>query len=400
MHPPLALRLTGAVAALAALLALAAPTPAHAAKRTVPQGFLGVTADGPLSEEATPRPGEFRQMARNGVEIVRIGMSWNLIQPYETATAVPAGRRGRFRNEDGVPTDWAATDALVAAAASRRMEILPTLSWCPRWAALHPGVRPSPPADPATYARFVASAAKRYGPGGTFWAEHATLPSDHPIRLWQVWNEPNQRQYGWTDQPFAAGYVALMRATRGAVKAVDPDARIVLAGLVGPSDAVDLQTVYAAGGKGLFDVADMHPFAPTTSGVLRIMDQVRRTMDANDDRDTPLSITELTWPAAVGKLLQRKYGFETDERTQASNLDGALTRLVRDRARLRLEHVFWYTWLSQTPSGVGDAFDYSGLRALLPSREVVARPSLAVYKRVARRIEGCRKTVAATRCAH
>jgi hypothetical protein len=89
--------------------------------------------------------------------------------------------------------------------------------------------------------------------------------------MWQVWNEPNQAVYGWSDQPFAPGYVALLRAARAAIKGVDPHAQIVLAGLVGPSSGHDLNTIYAAHGRGLFDMADLHPFAIKPEGVLRIV---------------------------------------------------------------------------------------------------------------------------------
>jgi hypothetical protein len=66
--------------------------------------------------------------------------------------------------------------------------------------------------------------------------------------------------------------------------------------------------------------------------------------------------------------------------------------LTRPRRRtlagtLRLAHVLWYTWITRSPGGVGDSFDYCGLRALLPDGQVVARPALAVYCSIARRIE-------------
>ena len=80
-----------------------------------------------------------------------------------------------------------------------------------------------------------------------------------PIREWQIWNEPNQPVFNWSDQPFAADYVALLRDAGAAIKAVDPGAKIVLAGLVGTSWTA-LQTVYQAGGKSLFDVVAIHPF--------------------------------------------------------------------------------------------------------------------------------------------
>jgi hypothetical protein len=353
----------GALLAGLACLALAAGAQA----RAVPFGFLGVTADGPLTAGA-PRPAEFAVMERHGVELLRIGIEWNVVEPAP----------GVLR--------WAGTDALVTEAAQHGMDVLPTISWTPRWAAEHPGVRTSPPADPSTYAGFVAAAVRRYGPKGTFWRAHPGLRA-HPIHMWQVWNEPNQATYGWSDQPFAPSYVALLRAAHAAIKGADPHAQVVLAGLVGPSSGHDLNTIYAAHGRGLFDLADLHPFAIRPEGVLRIMREARHAMNRHGDRDVPLSITELTWPAAAGKPTVRRYGFEVDEQTQATDLRSALDALIAQRHSLRLEHVMWYTWLTSSPAGVGDSFDYSGLRALLPDGQVVDRPALAVYASIARRIE-------------
>jgi hypothetical protein len=355
--------LRGALVAVIVALVLAPTAPA----RAVPRGFLGVTADGPLTEGA-PRPGEFDLMQRHGVELLRIGIPWNLVEP----------RPGVFR--------WDGTDALVTEAAEHGMEILPTISWCPGWAALHPGVRTSPPADDATYGAFAAEAVRRYGPGGAFWAAHPEI-TPHPIRMWQVWNEPNQGVYGWSDQPFARGYVALLRAARQAIKGADPDAQVVLAGMVGPASPHALTQVYEAGGRGLFDIADLHPFAIQPEGVLRIVTEARHSMNRHGDRKTPISITELTWPAALGKRTFRRYGFEVDEQSQATHLRSALDDLLAQRKALKLVHVMWYTWITASPAGIGDSFDYSGLRALLPDGEVVDRPALRVFASIARRIE-------------
>ena len=47
--------------------------------------------------------------------------------------------------------------------------------------------------------------------------------------MWQIWNEPNISAY-WR-QPFAKGYVPLLRITRQAIKQADPRAKIVLGAL-------------------------------------------------------------------------------------------------------------------------------------------------------------------------
>ena len=66
------------VAALAALL-VAAPADA----RSVPRGWLGVQADGPLTEPGNPFGGEWDLMAASGVETVRVAFDWRAAQPVE-----------------------------------------------------------------------------------------------------------------------------------------------------------------------------------------------------------------------------------------------------------------------------------------------------------------------------
>src|SRR5258707_816180 len=71
--------------------------------------------------------------------------------------------------------------------------------------------------------------ARRYGPSGSFWAQNPQLPR-HPITAWQIWNEPNLPVY-WRPRPSAAAYVQMLRLASQRIKAVDPSAEIVTAGL-------------------------------------------------------------------------------------------------------------------------------------------------------------------------
>jgi hypothetical protein len=349
------------VAALAAI-----PSSAGAAK--VPSNFFGVMADGPLLYGGFDDQAEFDLMDHSGVQTIRMAMPWSAMERQP----------GQI--------DFSGTDTVVAQAASHGFTPLPTVTFAPDWAAKHPGNSNSPPDGTQNYANFIANCVRRYGPGGSFWAEHPEVPQ-HPIRDWQVWNEPNQPVFNWSDQPFAKDYVALLRAARGAIKSVDPGARVVLAGLVGHS-AVALAQIYKAGGKGLFDVASIHPFTLQPKNVMVLMDQFRRTMTRFHDTRTPMFITELTWPAAVGQDLTRTYGYEVNDAQQAKKLGQIIPMLVDQRRKLKLERMYWYTWISAAPDQKNDPFSYSGLRQLDKSgTSVQTRPSLAVYSRMAHRYE-------------
>ena len=73
-----------------------------------------------------------------------------------------------------------------------------------------------------------------------------------------------------------------------------------------------------------------------------------------------------------------------------------LRLLARARKRLRIERVFWYTWLSREDSP--NSFDYSGLRRVRDGK-VISVPALGAFRKAARRLQGCAKAPAdATRC--
>ncbi len=128
--------------------------------------FMGVVADGPLFENPNVDfATELDTMVTNGVQTMRTVFNWSGTQPYATFNDVPADQRDRYRDENGVPTDYSKIDAVVAAAAERRIAVMPVVQIAPDWAARHPGELSSPPADPQQYAEFHRSARTPLRPG-------------------------------------------------------------------------------------------------------------------------------------------------------------------------------------------------------------------------------------------
>ena len=148
--------------------ALLLPAAADAGE-TVPRGFVGVMADGPLFSAGVPLGREVDLMASAGVEAVRVSFFWSTAQPYPPGTPLPPG----YVDVDGVPTSFAGPDALVAEAARRHLDVLPVVLAAPAWAREDPAQTWSPPAPGAysRYASFMAALVRRYKPGGTFWAQ-------------------------------------------------------------------------------------------------------------------------------------------------------------------------------------------------------------------------------------
>jgi len=372
------LRLLAAALAVAYTLCLV-PVTAEAAQRSVPRGWLGVVADGPLTRDGAALDGEWDLMAASGAESVRTAFYW------------PSSQR-----EPSVPPDLSRFDGVVLAAARRGLPVLPIVTGTPGWAARRPGDETSPPRDPRLYAGFLTTLVARYGPQGSLWSEHPEVRR-LPIRAWQVWNEPNLTRH-WTPprgQGFARSYVRLLRAADRALERADPRARVILAGL--PNESwIALRKLYRAGARRHFDAVALHPYTGRPRNVVRLAEYARREMRRFGDGRTPLWITELSWPAAQGRT-ETTTGFETTDAGQARRLADGVRRLARARRRLRIERVFWYTWLSE--EGSPNSFDYSGLRRVRGGR-TVSVPALDAFRRVARRLEGCAKVPGdARRCS-
>lgn len=358
---------------LAVLAGLLAPASAGAAA-TVPFGFFGFTVDGALFRHDVDQAREFRAMTRVGAEAIITEVNWNVMQPRE-----------------GEPVDFGRIDRVVGNAARRGMHVMANVVYTPRWAMVDPPDGASPP-EPGAYATFLRELVLRYGPSGTYWSEHPAL-TPQPIRDWQIWNEPTSRGF-WSLQPFQKRYVKLLKYARFAIKVTDPGARVVLAGLTWRSWE-DIGKIYRAGGQGLFDAVSLHPYTTRPAAVKYIIGLVREVMARNGDGRLPVLITELSWPSAKGRS-KDDYGYETTERGQARRLAQVLPMLAEARRRLRIERVYWHSWLSKDSGPF--TFDYSGLRRIRGTR-ITDKPALAAYRRGVLRLEGCRrKGATAARC--
>jgi len=365
------------VVLIAIFLTLVFPARALAAHRQVPTGWLGVVADGPLTNPGFASGDEWNRLAGSGAESVRTAFYWYGVQPNGPGDA-----------------DFSATDPTVLAAAARGLSVLPVLQGTPTWAALNPGDTGSPPANPATFAAYLRLLVTRYGPHGSFWTEHPEVAA-RPIRAWQIWNEPTIPRY-WNVADWAPPYVKLLKAAHATLRHADPGAKTVLAGLPNESWQA-LHRIYAAGARHAFDVVALHPYTGKPSNVIKLIRLSRAEMRRRGDGKLPVWITELSWPASEGKVQNGVRGFQTTDAGQQSRLRRGLGLLVKDRRSLRIGRVYWYTWLSQE-AATGSSFDYSGLRRIRGT-QIVDAPALSAFTSEAKKLEGCAKLLGnAARC--
>ena len=353
--------LRGVLVALA-LLGAGAASPASAA---TPASRSGAVTDGPLLAPGMNLDGEARRMSGAGVRSVRVAFYWRDLQPQQ-----------------GQPPNFAETDRIVASAARAGLTIFPVLVRAPAWAT-GGDIREGAVPEPSAYGGFVGATVRRYGPAGSFWAENPALPR-RTIRSWQVWNEPDIGRYLSVPDgtPWAPTYVGMLRAAHAAIRAADPRAQVVAAGLTNRSWE-DLGRLYRAGGRPYFDAAAIHPFSRRVSNVVKIVRLARAEMRRRGDARKPVILSEVSWSSGKGRSTFN-YGWETTERGQAERVTQALTALAGARTQLRIGAVYWYTWLSPA-IGDDESFSYAGLRRLSRGKPV-DKPSLGAFKRAVRRL--------------
>jgi polysaccharide biosynthesis protein PslG len=330
------------------------------AAQALPAGFWGIVPQSSLSSE------QMQRLGRGGVESLRIPIGWPSVQP---------NMGGAF--------DWSGPDHQVEEAAKAGIKVLPFLSGAPEWAVLPkrvpgagglkaPGHLPVSGAARTGWTAFLTAAVARYGPTGSFWSEHPEVPS-RPIREWQIWNEPNFKYF--VAKPNPAEYGQLVKISSTALRAVDPGAQIVLAGLFSrpkgsrdartgkhrslnwyASDFVDAMYKRTPAIKTRFQGAALHPYTIFARELPEVTNEFRKVLLANGDGAKKLLITELGWssgPKNSGNL------FAKGPAGQSKELRAAFTKLRNNQARWKLNSIYWFSVDDQP--GACNFCDGSGL---------------------------------------
>jgi hypothetical protein len=354
--------LTLALVALAAMLFTASA-------QALPAGFWGAVPQSDLTVQ------QYQRIGRGGVESVRIPLGWADLQPQE-----------------GAAINWAGVDANVERAALAGIDVLPTITGAPTWAvaaakvpggggAKAPSRLPASGGAVVVWKSLLTQAVERYGPGGKFWVSHPSLP-EHPIRTWQIWNEPNFKYF--VAHPNPAEYGKLVKASSAALKAVDPGAKIVLAGLFSqPKGGRHIEVVrgrrkllggtnvnYFAsyfleqmykktpGIKSRFNGVALHPYTGNYQYLTPEIEEVRAVLKQSHDPGKGLWITELGWSSGPPQS-DGSNGFAKGPAGQAKQLKGAFSLLKRKQAGWRIQRVYWFS--VDDAEGVCNFCDGSGL---------------------------------------
>jgi hypothetical protein len=248
--------------------------------------------------------------------------SWRQIEPT----------RGQYH--------WQYPDEVVQGAEYYGLDLVIRLDQHPQWASQVTTALNAPPDDVADYAHFVSAVAMRYR---------------GRVKAYIIWNEPNLAREWGGRQPDPARYVALLSAAYQAIKAADPGALVVSAGLASTNsqdetamdDRTFLEAMYQAGGKSYFDVLGAHPYGfayppddphDAHEGLnMARMEDLRAIMVEHGDGDKPVWATEIGWTVAA----RGQDTWQTvSPQQQADYLVGALKRARREWRWLQLVSIW------------------------------------------------------------
>jgi hypothetical protein len=352
------------VCAMATVQTGAAAT-SHAGCTAAPAGFVGMVAEDVLVGSARYRTTQLAAMRAAGVTLLRQVFDWSLVER----------RRGHY--------DFSAYDSFVADAAKDGIQVMPILFNEPTFRSARPKHSKAhgtyPPRQLGDIAAFAAAAVRWYGPQGSFWKAHPTLPAV-PIRSWEIWNEPNLNVY-WLPHASATAYAAMLSSASHAIRTLDPGAEIVSAGLPlsklpGVSLLTYITQLLHAGAASSLSTLAINAYSPTPAGVLALLTKIRRTLDAAGATSVALRITEFGWSDS-GPGSQYRLG----TKGQAAAIAAVIPALASARTTLNLRGFVYYGWRDAKP--YAGAPDFWGLHTGLLNLRGKAKSALRSFSAAA-----------------
>jgi Glycosyl hydrolase catalytic core len=336
------------------ILSLLAASPAEAARTE----YFGISQGRELDNR------DLQGMTAARVRTSRFLLQWRTVQPVQ-----------------GV-WDWRQPDRVIGGLASHGIRPFPFAWGSPQW------VRPGPSRPPVTstfaqnsWQNFLKAAVARYGPTGRYWTTryrqvYGANATPLPITSWQVWNEPNLKKYfdpGNTTGHGIDQYAQLVRISHAAIKSRDPQARIVLGGVLGYGDPLGwdfLKGLYKRPGvKDRFDVAALHPYTGSLDRFRSQILLVRGVMKNHGDAAAPLWLTEFGW----GSAPPDRFGINKGLYGQAQMLTDSFEMLLRNRQAWNVQRLYWFLW-RDPPSGGGTGCSFCGSAGLLRYKRLANPP--------------------------
>jgi hypothetical protein len=325
------------IAAFAVALASASASPAHAA---TPSAMFGVSVNRVFNDDFVPSHWDapLAAVRASGLRQARSDAFWMWAE-----TRPPVNGKHTYR--------WAWLDFEALALAKHDLRWLPILDYSALWAASDRTDYHSPPTSNDDYAAYAGGFAARYGRGGSFWSQHPDL-DPQPVTTYEIWNEPNGAWF-WKPGPNPTAYADMYIKARKAIRAVDPQATVMIGGIAG--DTRYVAAMYRARPElhGNVDALGWHAYAPTADLMIAEVKEVRRTLESLGEGGVPIHLTEVGWPT------RGHFPFVMSEETRAASLEKVADWFARSDCGV--EAVVPYTWT--TPErNPAQSEDWYGIR--------------------------------------
>jgi len=300
-------------------------------------------------------PQNMAYLKKSGIGWIRQDLFWDMVER----------RAGEY--------DFSAFDRLVDAAQEARIRIMFILDYSN--SLYDQGTSPISPEARAAFARFSATAAKRY--------------ADKEV-VWEIYNEPNWSF--WKPEPNVDQYIALADEVTAAIRKAVPRALVVGPALSGPSrdffgfsaSETFLAKVLKSKAAHDWSAITIHPYRKkdipeTVAPILQHIRQMMRENGLNPEK-TPVLEGELGYSTWLGGV---------DESTQAAFA-------VRELLWSTVEHMplaIWYDWQDDGPNNLNKEYRFGLLRAGNPSEEDdadIEKPAFVAVAQMAGLLRGYR----------
>jgi hypothetical protein len=292
-------------------------------------GFYGVNVQQVFNGPSSAWQPQLAAMSGGGLQLARIDARWSNVEPHP-----PSGSSHSYT--------WSQYDQIVQAMAQHGLRWYPIVAYSTPWAGVTPGDSNSvvAPNHVGDFAAFAAALAHRYGRGGSFWSSHSSL-SQLPVTDYEIWNEENSTFFLHPQTSAPEQYADLYMAARGAIKAVDPQADVVVGGLaLGKADVTDeiqfIQRMWAHRPdlSGNVDGVGLHPYQQTLANTYMRLAKFRQALDQIAGPSVPIEITEVGWATT-----------SVSESERATDLSLLAEQLPKSDCNV--DRLLPYTWLTQ-----------------------------------------------------
>ncbi len=260
------------------------------------------------------------ELMESGASWVRVPVYWRSIEPVDS---------------DVADFNWQSADQMLGAAKDGCLNIVATHRSNPSWASY---IEDGPVFTNALpdLSEYMAALVERYDGDGI-----DDAPGSPVVQYWEIYNEPDVEIPLWMWGSHPELYAEMLKTVYPAIKAANPDAKVVIGGLGydyftdqgGTFNRKFLEEVVETGGGDYFDVMNFHYFpafahnwTDSGSGLLEKTSDIKKMMHRLD-LDKPIIVTESGHyanneaPYYGSEEIQMRYLIQLFTQAQAAGID-------------------------------------------------------------------------------